>query len=167
MKFELAATKDLPRIVEIYNQAVLTRKSTADLVPLTIEQRKTWFAGHQNNMQRPLWVIKKNDSITGWLSLSDFYDRPAYQRTAEVSLYLDQAYQGQGIGKQALKFLADQLIFCQVEIVLAFVFSHNQASQRLFQEFGYEKWGHFPEVASLDQQLRDLDILGKNYHLSV
>ena len=36
MKFELATTKDLPRIVEIYNQAVLTRKSTADLVPLTI-----------------------------------------------------------------------------------------------------------------------------------
>ncbi|MFT8457702.1 MAG: N-acetyltransferase family protein [Liquorilactobacillus ghanensis] len=163
MKFELASAGDLSRIVEIYNQAVLTRQSTADLKPATVQQRQPWFAAHQNNRQRPLWIIKNTDTVVGWMSLSDFYGRPAYQRTAEISLYLDQNYQGHGIGKQALTFLADQLTACQVEIVLAFVFSHNKASQHLFRTFGYQRWGHLPEVALLDQRLCDLDILGKDY----
>lgn len=40
INFSLSQIQDLPRIVEIYNQAIPTRLSTADLEPVTIESKK-------------------------------------------------------------------------------------------------------------------------------
>ena len=35
---------DLPTIVEIYNQAIPSKQSTADTQPLHVEDRVAWFA---------------------------------------------------------------------------------------------------------------------------
>ena len=53
---------------------------------------------------RPLWVAQRTDSgqLDGWVSFSDFYGRPAYRATAEVSIYLDESARGKGLGKQLL-----------------------------------------------------------------
>ena len=39
----LADPEDLPRIVEIYNSTIAGRKATADTLPVTVEQRRSWF----------------------------------------------------------------------------------------------------------------------------
>lgn len=36
IRYSIAAKEDLPRIVEIYNQSILTKQSTADVTPVTI-----------------------------------------------------------------------------------------------------------------------------------
>ncbi|WP_462259383.1 hypothetical protein [Vagococcus teuberi] len=38
--FSYATRQDLPKIIEIYNQAVPTRISTADTNPVTVEAKK-------------------------------------------------------------------------------------------------------------------------------
>ena len=83
INFSLSQIQDLPRIVEIYNQAIPTRLSTADLEPVTIESKKAWFDAHQSK-ERPMWVMKIDQNIAGWVCLSDFYGRPAYAKTAEI-----------------------------------------------------------------------------------
>jgi L-amino acid N-acyltransferase YncA len=45
--------------------------------------------------------------------------------------------------------------------LLAFVFAHNHPSVALFVKHGFERWGHLPGVARLDEQERDLLILGR------
>lgn len=40
VEFYLAQAPDLARIVEIYNQSILTRLATADLTPVTVNQKK-------------------------------------------------------------------------------------------------------------------------------
>ncbi len=45
--------------------------------------------------------------MIAWLSFSDFYGRPAYPRTAEVSIYLDESARGKGLGKQLLAAALD------------------------------------------------------------
>lgn len=162
--YRQAELLDLPRIVAIYNQAVATRLSTADLKPLNVPQKLDWFLAHDGKKQRPLWVITdETKQIVGWLSLSDFYGRPAYRHTAEISLYLDKNCQGQGIGSQAVAFVESQVKKYQLDTLLAFIFGHNQASQHLFKKFGFTNWAHLPEVALMDGVRRDLDILGKKY----
>ena len=39
----IASASDLPAIVAIYNQAVEQRFATADLRPVTVDQRRAWF----------------------------------------------------------------------------------------------------------------------------
>ena len=86
---EIATPSDLPDIVEIYNSTVLSRMVTADLDPVSVESRRPWFDAH-NEHRRPLWVVRENGSVNAWVSLSDFYGRPAYNATAEVSIYLSE-----------------------------------------------------------------------------
>ncbi|MDR5854520.1 GNAT family N-acetyltransferase [Caballeronia sp. LZ062] len=154
-----ATLDDLPAIVAIYNSTIASRQVTADLDPVSVESRLAWFRSHGPDA-RPLWVVEEGGSVIAWLSFSDFYGRPAYARTVEVSIYLDERARGKGLGKQLLREALDKAPSLKVDTVLGFVFGHNEPSMRLFASFGFEAWGTLPRVAVLDGVERDLVILG-------
>ncbi len=163
MQIRLAVEADLAAIVAIYNAAIHTRLATADLEPISVESRRDWFRSHSDRY--PVWVIVKhdqdNEQIIGWLSFQMFYGRPAYHKTAEVSIYIDPNYQGQGIGK---KLLDQAIALCpklNISKLVGFVFAHNAASLRLFKSFDFEEWGLLPKIAELDGIEQSLIILGK------
>jgi len=156
----LATLDDLPAIVAIYNSTIAGRMVTADLEPVSVESRLPWFHAHQP-ARRPLWVAEQDGRIVAWISLSDFYGRPAYNGTAEVSIYLDESVRGQGMGSQLLQYVLETAPQFGVHTLLGFIFGHNVPSLELFQRFGFASWAHLPEVAQLDGVARDLIILGR------
>jgi len=159
-KHRLARFEDLPAIVDIYNSTVASRQVTADTEPITVDSRHAWFAEHTPD-KRPLWVVEEAGQVIGWLSFSNFYGRPAYSGTAELSIYLAESARGKGLGAY---FLNEAIAFAPeiaVHTLLGFIFGHNTASLKLFEKFGFERWAHMPRVATLDGIERDLDILGK------
>jgi len=151
---------DLTRIVEIYNNSIPGRLATADLEEITVESRIPWFHEH-NAERRPLWVLEENNNIVGWLSFQSFYGRPAYNGTAEISIYLDPSVQGKGFGKLLIKEAIANCPRLNIKTILAFVFGHNEPSIRLFETFNFEKWAHLPKIADMEGTERDLVILGK------
>ena len=48
-----------------------------------------------------------------------------------------------------------------IKVLLAFIFSHNMPSIKLFKRFDYLVWGELPEVAIMDGKPYSLTILGK------
>ncbi len=93
----IAKREDLPQIVDIYNSTIPSRLVTADTEPVSVESRVRWFDEHSADF-RPLWVVEVYGHIGGWLSFSSFYGRPAYSKTAEISVYVNQAHRKQGLG---------------------------------------------------------------------
>ncbi len=162
MTFRDATLEDLPIIVEIYNSTVASRLVTADLEPVSVESKIGWF--HQHNPDfRPLWIVLDSDKNTvGWVSFQDFYGRPAYQKTAEISIYLDEKYRGKGFGKKILELSLEKCPALGIENLLAFIFAHNLASLTLFEKFGFELWGNLKNIAELDSEKSSLVILGKS-----
>jgi L-amino acid N-acyltransferase YncA len=160
VKLRDATHDDLPRIVEIYNSTIPSRMVTADLVPVTVASKEAWFHEH-NPINRPLWVVINQENICGWLSFQDFKKRHAYHQTIELSIYLDEQYRGQGLGRYLLAEAIDIAPSLGVETIIGLIFGHNLPSLKLFASFGFEKWGHLPEVAELDGVKRDLIMLGK------
>lgn len=158
--FRIATLEDLPTIVAIYNSTIASRMVTADLEPVSIEDRTPWFYAHEPT-KRPLWVMEIDGHICGWISLQDFYGRIAYNATAEVSIYLDETYRGRGLGKRAIEFVLQVCPALHIETLLGFIFGHNIPSIQLFKHFGFEQWGFYPQIAELDGVKRDLAILGK------
>ena len=159
-RHRLALFSDLPAIVEIYNRTVPSRIVTADTEPVTVESRLAWFAEHTPE-RRPLWVVEQEGRVIGWLSYSNFYGRPAYSGTAELSIYVDAEVRGHGLGRY---LLAQAIAFApevKVHTLLGFIFGHNEASLGLFDAFGFERWANMPRVATLDGIERDLIIVGK------
>ena len=117
---------DLPIIVDIYNQTIPSHQVTADLKPVTVEQRRNWFLSHTPE-HYPLWVVARDDLVVGWVSLSPFYGRAAYAKTTEISVYLDCSVQGQGIGSQVLTLVPKQLPVLGLTTIIAYIFSIFQA----------------------------------------
>ena len=163
--FRLATQQDLSAIVAIYNSTVASREVTADTEPVTVASRQAWF-DHHNPERRPLWVVEQEGiggqkSLLGWLSYSDFYGRPAYSGTAELSIYIHEDARGKGMGRYLLGQAIVHAPSIGVHTLLGFVFGHNQPSLKLFDAFGFERWANMPRVATLDGIERDLVILGK------
>lgn len=156
----IARFDDLPAIVAIYNSTIPSRQVTADTEPVTVESRHTWFAEHTPD-KRPLWVIEDQGHVIGWLSYSNFYGRPAYSATAELSIYIDERSRGKGLGRYFLLQAIDFAPSIGVHTLLGFIFGHNEPSLRLFDAFGFERWANIPRVATLDGIERDLVIVGK------
>ncbi|PXZ04195.1 GNAT family N-acetyltransferase [Gilliamella apicola] len=155
-----ATLDDLPFIVEVYNSTIASRQVTADLQPVSVESRFAWFEQH-NPQKRPLWLIKYHDQPCGWVSLSSFYGRPAYDKTVEISLYIHQDFRGQKIGQITVAKMESFAKQAGIEAILSYIFGHNIASLNLFEKMNYKQWALLPKVAELDGVKRDLVILGK------
>jgi phosphinothricin acetyltransferase len=151
---------DLAAIVAIYNSTIAGRQATADLEPVSVESRQAWFSAHSPD-RRPLWVLEGSGAIQGWLSFENFYGRPAYSATAEVSVYVGEAFRGQGAARFLLATAVARAPGLGLMTLLGFVFAHNAPSLRLFEGLGFERWGHLPRVAVLDGIDADLVILGR------
>jgi L-amino acid N-acyltransferase YncA len=160
ISFRLAEEKDLVNILATYNASIPDRMATADLELQSMEERMLWFKKHQNP-NRPAWVILENSKYVGWLSFSNFYGRPAYSATSELSVYLNKEQQGKGLGKEAINFALGEAPQLGIKTVLAFIFSHNAPSLKLFHTMGFQLYGQLPEVANLDGKQRGLTIMGR------
>ncbi|WP_019912870.1 GNAT family N-acetyltransferase [Paenibacillus sp. HW567] len=157
---EDAAAGDLAAIVDIYNSTVAGRMVTADLEPVSVEDREKWFQEH-NSHHRPLWVLKKDGEIAAWFSFQSFYGRPAYNGTAEISVYVSEKFRGTGAGRLLLTKALAECPRLGLQNLVGFVFGHNEPSLLLLRKFGFEEWGCLPGVAEMDGVLRDLVIVGR------
>ena len=162
MNIRHATLQDLPTIVAIYNSTIPGRMVTADLEPVTTENKLVWFDDHDPS-RRPLWVVE-NDThkVIAWMSFSDFSERAAYNITAEISIYIDPAARGNGLGSTLLQYAIDQAPSLGIQKLLGKIFAHNEPSIKLFAKFGFEEWGNLPDVCLLDGILRSVLILGRS-----
>lgn len=161
LTFRDATAADLPAIVAIYNATIPGRMVTADTEPVTIESRVPWFHAH-NPKTRPLWVLGNGGSdVSAWLSFNSFYGRPAYNPTAEISVYVSENYRRRGLGRWLVEEAIRRAPACEVSTLLGFIWAHNEPSLQLFRHLGFALWGNLPRVAVLDAIERDLVILGK------
>lgn len=155
-----ATEEDLPAVVAIYNTTVPTRQSTADTVEATVGSKMDWFRQHEPD-KRPLLVHEQDGRIVAWVSFQFFYDRPAYDHTAEISIYILPDERGKGLGRRLLTEALGTTKKLKIKTVLGFVFSHNEPSIRLLKSCGFEEWGRLPDVAEMDGIEYGLSILGK------
>ena len=161
MKIRDAVESDLPAIVDIYNAAVATRMSTAQLEPVTVESRRDWLTEHSAD-RYPFWVLQVDGKIAAWLSLKSFLPRCAYRGTAELSVYVHQKFRRRGIARKLLEEAIVRAPALDINALVGLIFAHNEASLRLFAQLGFERWGLLPGVARLDGVERDLVIMGRH-----
>lgn len=151
-----ATLADLEQITNIYNQG--TGTANANFEPVSLENRQAWFLSHGDT--RPIVVVKDGERVVGFASLSDLYDRPAYMYSTEISIYVDGAYHGKGLGAFLLAEMMERARVLGIANVVALIFGHNTPSLALFAKFGFETWGVLPKVCLSEGVMSDVVILG-------
>ena len=161
MKIRDAIESDLPAIIKIYNAAIVTRIATAQLEPVTLDDRRNWLRDHSPD-RHPFWVLEIDRQIAGWLTLKPFLPRCAYRGTSEVSVYVDEKFRRRGIARTLLQEAIRRAPLLQISAMVGLIFAHNEPSLRLFEQVGFERWGLLPGAAQLDDVERDLTIMGRH-----
>lgn len=156
-----AVEADLPAIVEIYNAAIRSRISTAQLDPVSVEERLAWFREHSPESY-PLWVAVMEGGVAGWLSFHSFIPRGAYRGTAEISVYVGEEFHRIGLGRALLEKAIAHSPSLEITALVGGIFGHNEASLRLFERLGFERWGFLPRIAKVEGAERDLIFVGRH-----
>ncbi|NJL68411.1 MAG: N-acetyltransferase [Richelia sp. CSU_2_1] len=159
MEIRDAVESDLPEIVDIYNAAIPGRMATADLTPISVASRLPWYREHSPDTW-PIWVMESEQTVIGWLSLQMFYGRQAYQHTAEVSIYVAPDRQCCGVGQKLLAEAIKRSPELGIKTLMGVIFARNQPSLKLFEKFGFQRWGYLPQVAEIDGIEGDVVIVG-------
>jgi phosphinothricin acetyltransferase len=139
-----ATEADLPAISAIYNHYIVTSTATYQYEPETIEDRKQWFAEHDE--KHPAIVAQENSEIAGWGSLSDFRTRCGYRFTVEASVYVRHDCHRKGIGRAILTDLIERARKLGYHVLIGGASGDQTASLALQESLGFERIAHFREV---------------------
>jgi L-amino acid N-acyltransferase len=141
-----AVRADLPRILEIYNEAVINTTSSYDYQPRTLQHRTTWFEQHLRNDYAILAALDSQERVVGWSALNPYHDRIGYRFTAEVSIYVQPEMRGKRVGTLLMGPLINAARTRELHALLAAIDAQNEPSLRLHASFGFQKVGHFKEI---------------------
>jgi L-amino acid N-acyltransferase len=157
-----ARLTDAEAIRGIYNRAIGTI-ATFDLEPRSLDEQQQWLA--QRSGAHVVLVAEEGGPLAGFASLSPYRDRPAYRTTVENSVYVDEAHQGKGIGRQLMSELIDTARDHGFHSMIARIVSSNAASIALHAGLGFEmvgvekevgrKLGRWLDVAVMQRMLTD------------
>ena len=160
MRIREATESDLPAIVEIYNRSIGDGKASTNTQPSTVRRSTGWFRQHKTT-GKPILVAEDAGRIVGWLSIRLFYRRPAYNDTGKMLVYVDPGSRGKGIGKGLVDKALSAGRSCGLNKLVCYVLAENDLAKRLLENSGFESWGKFPGVATMDGRERDLLVLGR------
>lgn len=139
-----ATEDDAAAITEIYNQAVLGTTASFDTQPGSVEERLAWLA--QRAPRHPVIVAESEGSIAGWGALSRYSERPAYDATAEISVYVDDGWHRRGVGRLLTDALLELAPTLGVHSVIARICTENVPSISLCRSAGFVETGVMHEV---------------------
>ena len=150
LHIRIAATGDIAALTEIYNQAIALRSATADMEPVTLAERRRWLAKHPRDAY-PVFVAEVSGRVTGYCSLSPYREgRRALRHTAEISYYVHEDFRGRGYGSQLIAHAVELSPALGIRVLFAILLDINSDSVRMLEKFGFERWGHLPDVADFD-----------------
>lgn len=156
-----ATEHDLSAIKDIYNYAVLNTTATYDINPRDDKYFANMLSEHTGKYL--LAVYEDNGDIIGYVALSQFSRRDAYDITAELSVYVKADCQNKHIGTQLMEYA---LSYAQTEnrflTIVSLITSDNEHSIYLHKKFGFEFGGRIKNAGFKFDRFLGVDIYYKN-----
>jgi L-amino acid N-acyltransferase YncA len=153
-----ATGADLPEILDIYNDVILTTTAVYSEKPHTPEMRLAWF-NERKQAGFPVIVAVQEGKIAGFATYGHFRVWPCYRFTVEHSVYVRRDSRGQGISKVMLSEIIGHARKAGMHALIAGVDSENDISLKLHQQFGFEQVARFKEVGFKFNRWLDLIFL--------
>lgn len=147
-----AKFSDLSSIVDIYNQAIRTKRDTGDTEEFHVNDRIKWFEKFDKN-EYPLYIAEIANKVVGYSSLSPYRPgRKAMSTVAEISYYVDYEIHGRGIGSALLKYVISDCERIGKENLIAILLDINSHSLVILEKFKFSKWGHLPNIININKE---------------
>ncbi|MGB0883018.1 MAG: GNAT family N-acetyltransferase [Vicingaceae bacterium] len=144
IEFKPINKENINKALTIYNWYVLNSTATFHLEAIGQQElEKMVSVGHSKYQS---FLIYFDDKVCGFCYLSQFRYKEAYDKSAEITLYLDKEFKGKGIGKTTVSFLENIAKQNEIDNLIAVITANNSASISLFEKDGYFKVGHLKNI---------------------
>lgn len=140
-----AAEPDLPRILDITNEAIANSTAVFSSVPATLETRRAWMA-ERRAQGFPVIVAETDGTMAGFGAYGPFRAWPGYIATVEHSIYVDPPMQGRGLGRALLAALVGRAQDAGMHAMVAGIAAENTRSIALHEAAGFTRCGVLPQV---------------------
>lgn len=154
-----AEEDDLPSITAIYNDEVENTAASFDTTPVDVDERRRWLEA-RDRARHPVVVADMGGEIAGWGALSPWSQKGAYARAAEVSVYVDRARRGAGVGRALLRDLIDRGRRAGLGVLITRICTADgPESLRLHKSLGFQRIGTMRRVGEKAGRLLDVELL--------
>lgn len=145
---------DLVEVKRIYDWYIAHSTATFHTEPIEIDQLKEFIYLHHPYYKS--YLVLAGGATAGYCFLTYYKKRQAYDRTAEVTIYLENGICHKGIGKQALAFLEERAAESGLKNLVGIITGDNERSIALFEKSGYIRCAHFRNVGEKFNRLLDV-----------
>lgn len=142
-----------PDVARIYEAGIATGNATFQT------EAPSWEAWEKAHRKDCRLIAVCEGKVVGWAALSSVSARPVYAGVAEVSIYVDPAFRGQGVGDGLMKALIEESEARGVWTLQSGVFPENAASMRLHQKHGFRTIGIKERIGKMNSVWRDVAML--------
>jgi phosphinothricin acetyltransferase len=152
-----AREEHLEAIAEIYAVAARETPATFDFEGHPVAWwRAALAAGDPATGHLLLVALDDAGAVAGYAKSGRFRDKPAYDSTREVSVYVAEAARGQGVGTALYTALLTRLEACGTRLAVGGVTEPNPTSTRLHLACGFSRVGTFEGVGTKFGRLWDV-----------
>lgn len=161
-----AYPEDAERLSEIYKYYVENTAVSFECEAPSAEE----FLARMNKIRRfyPYFAAEKDGRITGYAYAHAYNERAAYIRCAELTIYLDRDFRGQGLGRKLYEALENALGSMGILDLYALVAYPPQEDEylsensfRFHESLGFTKAGHLRSAGFKFGRWYDMTIMGK------
>ncbi|MCI6007263.1 N-acetyltransferase family protein [Oscillospiraceae bacterium LCP25S3_E10] len=157
-----AVESDIPYIMDIYNDAVLNTTATFDINPRQISFFEDMFRQHTGKYL--LAVFEDKGEILGYVSLSRYSWRDAYDCTVELSVYVKNGYRNMHIGTKLMDYALDTAKNNpNILTVVSLITSENETSIYLHIKAGFTYSGTIKNAGIKFDRKLSVDIYVMNF----
>ncbi len=179
-RLRLAAASDAEAICRIYNQGIEDRVATLETELRTPAERRQWLASR--DARHPVIVAEVIDGLSadaeparppsvqagltvpatiGWASLNLFNAREVYRFVADISVYVERGWRGQGVGRVLLEQLTELGRAHGFHKLVLSAFPGNAGGMALYARSGFRTVGIYHEQGQLDGKWVDTIVMEK------
>jgi phosphinothricin acetyltransferase len=136
---------DLNELLDIYNHYVETSTACLDLQVSSFKMFSQKMKTINKNY--PFLVYEQNGRVLAYVYASMWKEKQGYSKTVESTIYIHPDATGKGIGTILYKKLINELRINGFKCVIGCLTLPNTISVALHEKCGFNKVGHFPEIA--------------------
>jgi L-amino acid N-acyltransferase YncA len=152
--FSELAEADMELVKEIYDYYIENSTATYYTERISADELREFIPVHDPKYKS--FIVKAVSEPCGFCYLSQYKKRQAYDRTAEISLYLKVEYTGKEIGKIVLDYLEKVAKANGISVLLAIISGDNENSIKLFAKNGFEKCAHYRQIGEKFNKILDV-----------
>jgi len=136
----------LPAIRAIYNEAILTSTALYEYTERSEETIREWYESRVHAGIPVLGIEWEPGVLAGFATWGPFRPRPAYKYSVEHSVYVDERFRGEGVGRQLMQAIIAAAKKHDLHMLVAGIDATNVASIALHSSLGFRCCGTVREA---------------------